>query len=412
MFKVMKTKFLYIAALALCFVACENETPFDTQDPNDEPLILKPYNESGTGSFTYDLANPDTPLLDSVTVTPSAYTIINWYLDGQRVYTGTRIEMTFPAGKYNLTIEALTNAGKRTERTGTVTVHPYAADPYAAAPNGGRHLVPGIEMTIDGANLDQVASIELTSDIFSDDVICTAEPTSKTAAQIKVTLPAVEDGTYYLRFKDAEGKEYGSETVSIHNGAVALDGFASFVPGDSWTITGVNLQNVASVKVDETTITELTVTESSVTFVAPQAEIGEHTLSMANADGSAVLFVTNEGTLSEVKTIVSAETTIWEGSVVIDWNADLLRVPAAQLADVPEGATILVYYNVPEAEYHALRITNPAWSSDYLAQVDGMASQPNPYTFTFDAGCKALAYDGNDFCVVGFGLQITKITYK
>lgn len=405
-------RLLYIAALALCFVACEKQEPFDTQDPNDDPLILKPYNESGTGSFTYDLANPDTPLLDSVTVTPSAHTIVNWYLDGQRVYTGTRIEMTFPAGKYALTIEAVTSAGKRTERTGSVTVHPYATDPYAAAPAGGRHMVPGLEMAIDGANLDKVKTIELTKDLFSNEVVATATPSYKAAAQLKVTLPATEDGEYYLRFEDEAGAKFGSEKVSVHNGAVALDGFASFVPGDTWTITGVNLQSVASVKVDEITITELIVTETSVTFIAPTAEVGEHTLSMANADGSAVLFVTNEGTLSEVKTIVSAETTLWEGSVVIDWNADLLRVSAAQLADVPEGATILVYYTVPEAEYHALRITNPAWSDDYLAQVDGMGSQPNPYTFTFDAGCKALASGGNDFCVVGFGLQITKITYK
>ena len=69
-----KTKFLYIAALVglLGLVSCEKNEPFDTQSPDDAPLILKPYNESGTGSFTYDLANPDTPLFDSVTVTPSA----------------------------------------------------------------------------------------------------------------------------------------------------------------------------------------------------------------------------------------------------------------------------------------------------------------------------------------------------
>ena len=119
----MKTKFLYIAALALLvsFTACENETPFDTQKPDDSPIILKPYNESGTGSFTYNLANPDTPLSDSVTVTPSKYTTVNWYLDGELVFTDLKIYMTFPVGKYNLTIEAVTEKGKRTERFGTIT---------------------------------------------------------------------------------------------------------------------------------------------------------------------------------------------------------------------------------------------------------------------------------------------------
>ncbi len=115
-------KILFIAALALCFVACKNETPFDTQDPNDAPLILKPYNESGTGSFTYYLANPETPLVDSVIVTPSRYTTVNWYVDDSLVNTGLKIDMCFPGGVHDLVIEAVTTAGKRTERTGTIIV--------------------------------------------------------------------------------------------------------------------------------------------------------------------------------------------------------------------------------------------------------------------------------------------------
>ena len=201
----MKTKFLYIAVLAaltVSFAACEKQDPFDTQDPNDAPLILKPYNESGTGSFNYDLANPDIPLFDSVIVTPSNYTTVNWYLDGQRIFTGTKIDMKFSAGKYALTIEAVTAAGKRTERTGSVTVHPYATDPYAAAPAGGRHMVPGVEMAIDGANMDKVKTVLLTKDLFSSEVVTSATPSYKAAAQLKVTLPATEDGDYYLRFEE------------------------------------------------------------------------------------------------------------------------------------------------------------------------------------------------------------------
>lgn len=400
-------------ASVLMFTACEKETPFDTQSADDAPLILKPYNESGTGSFTYDLANPETPLLDSVTVTPSRYTTVNWYLDGQLVYTGTRIEMCFMAGRYDLTIEAVTQAGKRTERTGTVTVHPFATDPYSGAPAAGRHMVPGMVSSLDGANLTKVAKIELSNDVFGVNVLQTITPEATTTdTRLDFILPEMSDGDYLIRLVDAVGKRYGADRLTVHNASVALSGFEAFVPGEEWVITGVDLQNVASVKVDETTITELVATETTVTFTAPDAEVGEHTISMKNADGSDVLFITSEGAVAQAKTIVSAETTLWEGSVVIDWNVDLLRVSADKLAAIPEGATILVYYTVPDAEYHALRITNPAWSNDYLPQVDGMASQPNPYTFTFDANCKSLANGGNDFCVVGFGLQITKITYK
>ncbi|MBR4548104.1 MAG: hypothetical protein IKO66_08710, partial [Paludibacteraceae bacterium] len=95
-------KYLYIALAIACMglMGCQNETPFDTQSPDDDPIILKPYNESGTGSFTYILANPDTPLFDSVTVTPSSYTTVNWYIDDVLVYTGTKIEEYFYAGSY------------------------------------------------------------------------------------------------------------------------------------------------------------------------------------------------------------------------------------------------------------------------------------------------------------------------
>ena len=394
------------------FAACEKETPFDTQSPDDAPLILKPYNESGTGSFSYDLANPDTPLHDSVTVTPSDYTTVNWYLDGQRVFTGTKIEMTFPAGKYALTIEAVTAAGKRTERTGSVTVHPYAADPYSEAPAGGRHYAPGKEAVIEGANLDKVTSVVLAKDIFGKEVVSTVAPDAAEAAQLKVTFSAIEDGKYYLRLSDAEGLMYGADAVNIHNGAIALAGFNSFEPGHKWEITGLNMANVASVTVEGTVITDIVATETSVTLTAPQVDLGEYTVSMQNADGSAVLFATAQGTVTEVKATISDEKTLWEGSVTIDWNADLLRLEASAFADVPAGATIYIYYTVPEAEYHALRIVNPDWSSNFLAQVDGMQEKPNPYTFTFDDACKALTNGGNAFCVVGFGINVNKISYK
>ena len=122
----MKAKsILLLAALAFGFMACEKQSPFDTQTEDDYPLILKPYNESGTGSFIYTLASASTPLVDSVVVTPSRYTTINWYIDSTLVYTGTKIDMTFPKGFHDLVIEAVTTKGKRTERTGLVIVEPH-----------------------------------------------------------------------------------------------------------------------------------------------------------------------------------------------------------------------------------------------------------------------------------------------
>ena len=411
----MKTKnilLLIAMAAATILTGCQPEAPFDTQSPNDAPLILTPYNESGTGTFTYDLINPDTPLYDSVTVTPSAYTTINWYLNKQLVYTGTKIDMCFPAGTYALTIEAVTQAGLRTERTGTVTVHPYDYNPYSAAPAAGRHVVPGMDVTIDGQNLSKVASVILSKDLFGSTPAATIQPKAQDDATLTFLLPAMEDGTYFLRLVDAEGKIYGADDVDVHNGAVALDGFAVMPAGNEWVITGVNLQDVAKVVVDGTEITDLQVTATSVTLTAPEAEVGEHTLSMINSDGSAVLFITAEGSLTEVTTLVSAETTLWTGSVIINWGDAGVQVAADVMSQVPVGATIFVYFNLPPAEYYALRITDLWWSFDLLPQVDGMASQPNPYSFTYTEEGKKKVEETGAMLVTGFGLDVTKITFK
>ena len=397
---------------AVLFTACEKQEPFDTQSPDDAPLILKPYNESGTGSFTYNLANPDTPLFDSVTVTPSRYTNVNWYLDGALIYTGVKINQCFPAGTYALTIEAVTQAGKRTSRTGTVSVKPYDTDPYSAAPAAGRHLVPQVESTLAGQNLGNVAEIVISQDIFGTKALCSCAPATVSDAQLTFTLPELEDGKYYLRLKDNESKLYGADAIHVHNSAVALSGYEQFVPSQEWVITGVKLKNVASVTVDGTAITAITATATTLTLTAPAAEPGEHTLSIQNADGSAVLFITDEGTVTEVTTIVSSETNLWEGSCVINWGDANIKIDAATMADVPVGATIYVYFNVPDAEYHALRITDDWWSHDILPQVDGMAEQPNPYSFTYDQAGKDAVDQTGQMLVTGFGLEITKITYK
>ena len=411
----MKTKnilLLIALAAATILTSCQPEAPFDTQSPDDAPIILTPYNESGTGTFTYDLLNPDTPLYDSVTVTPSKYTTVNWYLDQELVYTGVRMDMCVLAGTYALTIEAVTDAGLRTERTGTVTVHPYDYDPYSAAPAAGRHLAPGVETTIEGQNLSKAKAVIISTDIYGLEVVHTITPTYQEDGFLKFVMPDTEDGVYFLRLQDANGKIFGADNIHVHNGAVALAGFQEMPAGSTWVITGVNLQHVVKVKVNDIEITDLQVTDNSVTLTAPAVEVGEYALSMFNEDGSAVLFITDEGAVEQVKTVVPSETTIWTGPVTIDWNADLVKVDASAMAAVPVGATIFVYYDVPAAEYHAMRVTTPWWDYDFLPQVDGMEAQPNPYSFVYEAAGKEAVERTGAMSVVGFGLTITKITFK
>ncbi len=228
----MKTKFLYIAALALLvsFTACENNTPFDTQTEDDYPIILKPYNESGTGSFQYVLPDENTPLVDSVTVTPSRYTTVNWYVNDELVHTGTKINMCFPLGKHKLVIEAVTTKGKRTERFGSITV----------------------------------------------------------------------------------------------------------------------------------------------------------------GEDQSVLF---------------------DGSCVVDWGASNVFIDAATMAKVPLNATIYVEFEIPDADYHALRITNSDWSADIVPQIDGFESKASPFTFVYDQNAKDIA-NAKGMLVTGHGVEVKKVRFE
>ena len=102
------------------------------------------------------------------------------------------------------------------------------------------------------------------------------------------------------------------------------------------------------------------------------------------------------------------ETTIWEGAVDINWGDANVFLSSEEMADVPVGATVRLVYEIFDAEYHALRITNQDWSSDIVPQIDGFENQPNPFEFEFTADMKGIA-DAKGMLITGFGYKLTKV---
>jgi hypothetical protein len=274
-------------------------------------------------------------------------------------------------------------------------------------------MVPNKNVVITGSHLADVAEVEISKDVFGVKVLHTVTPTTAVDNQLEFTVPDLESGAYFVRLKNASGKRYGADMIQVHTTPVILDGYKTFTPGNPWTLTGLLLENVKSIQLGDTTITEVTATETSVTFTAPSFELGAYKLSMQNEDGSAVMFYTSEGEVTQVTTNATFETTLWTGPVTIDWNADLVKVEASTMAQVPVGATVFIYFEIPDAEYHALRVTTPWWDGyDLVPQINGFESYSSPFSFTYTDGCK-----GNvDLCgamsVVGFGVTVLKITYK
>lgn len=110
------------------------------------------------------------------------------------------------------------------------------------------------------------------------------------------------------------------------------------------------------------------------------------------------------------------ETVLWGGATDINWGDSNVTVSAEALADVPVGATIRVYYEIIEAEYHALRITTPWWGDNdadqVVAQFDLTDETPNPFEFTYTEANKAIVDERGGMLIVGFGYKLTRITYE
>ena len=94
-----------------------------------------------------------------------------------------------------------------------------------------------------------------------------------------------------------------------------------------------------------------------------------------------------------------------------------VTVSAADIANVPVGATVHVYYQMADMPdgYHALRITTPWWGDNaedqIVAQFDLTADTANPYDFTYTKANKAIVDERGGMLLVGYGYKLTKVTY-
>lgn len=437
----MKAKNIMLLAamvMALCVTGCKAPEPFETESANDYPVIQYPYDESGSKFST--TISVDEEYIDSVVVTPSKYTTVRWLLDGQCVQVGTHIQKQFMAGVYSLVIEATTDAGLKTSRFGKLTVTPLADNPYSDYVLTDRYVKAGSEVTLAGVNLasvsrvslrpynsqyvDESASAPMRMPAGNIDLECTA-----TASSVTFTIPeGTEARMYYVVLLDAESNMYGANHLDVVNKARILGGFETIVAPKGLNLSGVLMDQVASVTLSSSlgtyTISEFKSQSATAISAAMPDEIeaGKYNISATLASGEKAVFVTADGeaTEFEANVMASPEVTLKEGNFVIGWNADICRLTKADLADVKVGSAITVYYTIWPAgdanygggdEYSASRITNPSWDADFVPQFD-LDKEATSFSFEYTADMKARVDAGADMCFVGFGHTITKISYK
>ncbi len=111
------------------------------------------------------------------------------------------------------------------------------------------------------------------------------------------------------------------------------------------------------------------------------------------------------------------ETVIWEGEVVINWGDVNVTLSKDITSGIREGAQVIVYYEIVEADYHCFRLSTSWWGDDpatcdIVPQIDNFDTQANPYVFEYDQRAKSVADERGEWMFVGYGYKLLKVAIK
>ena len=398
-----------LALAVTAFAACTEKETFSTASGDDYPRIIDPVFPDWTDGVKPVVANisRDADFSMTLTVTPADYCSIVWYLDGDIVAEGNTIDMNLMAGTYDFKVTVSTEAGYTTFREGIVQVNPLEGDPWADKISFERITAPGAAAVLYGNNLEKVSRIVIGSHTVT-------EPTLIEGG-LSYTVPAeVKDGIYRLILVDASGNEFGGDLLTVTSEPMVTSGADRISKSKDWTMTGVNMNKIASITLGGRTVSEFkTQTATEIVLTCPELEVGEYILTGTASDGSAVLFHTEAGITEEMKSTVSLETTLWSGHFLVDdWKVNFTEVKKGQFADIEAGSVLRVYYSLnTAAEYHQIRTTTTWWNDlPGTAQTDLTADGVFTVTLTQEALDMIQTQDG--FICVGHGYYVDRVTVE
>ena len=186
--------------------------------------------------------------------------------------------------------------------------------------------------------------------------------------------------------------------------------------GTTKTIDCTNVTSISKVFVGDQEATNVSYANDKITFDVPAMPEGEYMIFIEDAEGTRYgcgLFTVSNEVYEEP---AQAENVLWEGATEINWGDSNVKITSEEMAAVPVGATISMYFEIFEAEYHAMRITTPKWGDnpedDIVTQFDLKNDTPNPFEFTYTEANKSIVDERGGMLVVGFGYKLVKISYK
>ena len=408
-YKILMTIVISSVALLSC---TQKEEPFFTATEDDAPRILN------TDIPDWDKGQPQTLLTLSrdqnfefeIIVTPAEYTTVEWFLDGVKVAEGKTINQPVLAGTWTVKIVATTTKGLSTSRTAMLVVNPLDGDPVAGEAILERLVAPGAAAVLGGQNMDKVAKVVIGG------VECAA---TYADGAVSYTVPAdMAAGTYQLTLKDAEGFEYGAGYVTVSASSVISAATFSGKPGAEITVTGLNLDKVASLSAGDKACSIVSKTSSELKFTVPVLEAGDYQLTGLDESGTAVGFVNGTQMQESASLTVISAAAIWEGHHYVSWAlADgdpnkTFSALAVESQSWPVGSKVGIYLSVKsDDEYHQVQFNSMWWTQLPGTQKTDFG-EDTIFEIVWTQEILDLITAQGGFIVCGHGFYVDKVTLE
>jgi len=284
-----------------------------------------------------------------------------------------------------------------------------------------------------GGQPGQMANIERTQNFTYEAIVTPANYTTVTwyvdddqvAEGLKIDMPLLAgDHIVKMVARTTKGLET-SRTFKVvvrpaeGDPSLATDARSRWLTiGAAKTIECTNATGVTKVFVGKQEASNVSFADNQLTFTVPNMAEGEYMVSIADATGMRYgcgLFTVSKDDYVAPDVV---EEVLWEGSQDINWGDSNVLIASTDMAGVPVGATILLYYEMADMPdgYHAMRITTSWWGDNpedqVVPQFDLTADTPNPYEFTYTEANKAIVDERGGMLIVGYGYKATRVTYK
>lgn len=389
--KNMKYIMMAFLAASLMATSCKEDKPFDTKSDSDYPVILDPIFKDKVDGVIQNLEpiDRDKNLTMTVIVTPTNCTEVEWYIDNVKVAEGTTLDYSLEAGEYMLTVKVInTVTGKSTSRQAGVVVKSLQDDPAIQTSELDRVSAPGSTSRLYGNNLQNITKVVLQRAVSAQEASPSKSETDTgkieisamynfddKGSYIEYTLPeTLPAGNYRISMIDTEGNSYGGGMTTVTTSSLITGGFGVATISFDFTLTGINLDKVASIYIGETEVNDITPNDdgTAITLECPKMNIGGYTLSAVCNDGSKVLFYNENKEVESVDIKISDELLIWNGDQYISWEnngpsfdlkANLLMPDGSSIfTDTNKDKTVYVYFSFkPGMVYYKMRFTDNAW---------------------------------------------------